>query len=240
MTNSSPSDSAMPLEEQLVAYLDGELDTEGSRRIEELLVADPEVRRRLQAMERTWELLDELDEAPPGDQFTHTTLEMVAVAARKEVEQTLAGAPRRRRRQRWLIGGGLLAAALAGFSCRYLLGHAVRSPTAAGPARAGGSGRLPADRQFRVSSSCSIKEKLFSGESDATPRGAPSKAEVPVGERRQLIERMSPSEKEDLRLLQDRFAALNPDRQQQLRRLHEELQHAPNAAAPPPDHAALL
>ena len=39
----------------------------GSRRIEEVLAADPEVRRRLQAMERTWELLDELEEAPAGE-----------------------------------------------------------------------------------------------------------------------------------------------------------------------------
>src|SRR3972149_1096545 len=103
------------LEEQLVAYLDGELDAQSSRQIEELLASDPEVRLKLQRLERTWELLDELETTPAGEKFTRTTLEMVALAAQEDVQKTLDEAPRRRRR-RWLVGGvGLLAAGLAGF-----------------------------------------------------------------------------------------------------------------------------
>ena len=113
--NDDPSAVAAALDEQLVAYLDGELDAESGRRIEALLASDPEVRRRLQSLERTWDLLDQLDTAPVGEPFTHTTLEMVAVAARDDVEHDRAEAPRRRRRRRLAIGGGLLAAAAAGF-----------------------------------------------------------------------------------------------------------------------------
>ena len=73
---------------------------ESSRRIEALLASDPEVRRRLQALERTWDLLDELDAAPVGEPFTQTTLEMVAVAARQDV------GTRARPRPRGAAGGG--------------------------------------------------------------------------------------------------------------------------------------
>ena len=110
-----PTIATAPLDEELVAYLDGELDAENGRRIEALLASDPEVRRRLQSLERTWDLLDELDAAPAGEPFTQTTLEMVAIAARQEAEQDKADAPRRRRQ--WLLvrGASFLAAAAAGF-----------------------------------------------------------------------------------------------------------------------------
>ena len=103
------------IREQLVAYLDGELDAESSRRIEELLANDPRVRAALQGLDRTWELLDELDTPPVREGFTHTTLEMVAVAAAKDAQQARSEAPRRRRQRRLLVLAGLLWAGLAGF-----------------------------------------------------------------------------------------------------------------------------
>ena len=113
--NTDTGATQTPLEEELVAYLDGELDDPSSRRIEQLLAADPKVRGTLQGLDRTWHLLDELDRASPDEGFTRTTLEMVAVAAEGDVSMQQTEVPRRRRR-RWLIGGcALLAAAAAGF-----------------------------------------------------------------------------------------------------------------------------
>jgi len=110
-----PANVEISLEEQLVAYLDGELDTTASRRIEELLAADPKVRLTLQQLDRTWQLLGALDATPVDERFTQSTLEMVTVAAAHEVEQSRAQAPRRRRR-RWLLAAASVAAAgLAGF-----------------------------------------------------------------------------------------------------------------------------
>jgi anti-sigma factor RsiW len=103
------------LEEQLVAYLDGELDAEDRRRLEERLAAEPEVREALNRLERTWDMLDELGSTPVGEGFTRTTLEMVTVAAEEEVKQELAAAPVRRRRRWWLACAGMLVAASAGF-----------------------------------------------------------------------------------------------------------------------------
>ena len=108
------SDTGVALDEQLVAYLDGELDAESSRRIEALLASDADVRRRLQSLERTWDLLDELDAAPVGEPFTQTTLEMVTVAAGEDAARDQAEAPRRRRRRLLTAGGGLLAMAAVG------------------------------------------------------------------------------------------------------------------------------
>jgi len=110
-----PDDSGRSIDEQLVAYLDGELDAEAGRRVEEALATDRRLRRTLQGLDRTWELLDELDTAEVPESFTQTTLEMVTVAAAEDVRESLTEAPRRRRR-RWVIaGGGLVAAALVGF-----------------------------------------------------------------------------------------------------------------------------
>ena len=85
---SDPHDQLDPaIQEQLVAYLDGELDADASRRVEEWLANDPRVRAALQRLDRTWELLDELETPLVRDGFTQTTLEMVAVAAAKDVER---------------------------------------------------------------------------------------------------------------------------------------------------------
>jgi anti-sigma factor RsiW len=107
----------MPHEEDLVAYLDGELDGESSRRIEELLSAHPSLRLTLQQLDRTWELLDTLDKPQPAERFTRSTLEMVTAAAVEDVEEGRTPAARRRRTA--LAGASLLAAALAGFLAVY-------------------------------------------------------------------------------------------------------------------------
>ncbi len=118
-----PDSADQPLEEELVAYLDGELDAEASRGIEDRLAADPEVRQTLHRLDRTWEMLDELDPPQVAERFTQTTLEIVAESAEEEVRRSRAEAPRRRRR-RWAVAtAGLLAAGLAGF-----LGVALFAP----------------------------------------------------------------------------------------------------------------
>ena len=109
------------LDEQLVSYLDGELDTESCRRIEELLAIDPEVRQKLHWLEQTWEVLDELDATPVGDDFTRTTLEMVAVAAAEDVRKGREEAPRHRRRMWLLTIGAMLAACVTGYASVVLI-----------------------------------------------------------------------------------------------------------------------
>ena len=61
-----PVNDEAQLREELVAYLDGELDGEQSRRIEQRAAAEPEARRMLQELDRAWHMLDELDYRPPA------------------------------------------------------------------------------------------------------------------------------------------------------------------------------
>lgn len=110
-----PEPEPSEMREQLVAYLDGELDTEATRRIEELLGSSPELSQELRQLERTWDLLDRLPKAEIDPIFTKSTIEMVALAEEAQVEEEKAAQPRRRRRARLLGGAALVVACLAGF-----------------------------------------------------------------------------------------------------------------------------
>ena len=100
----------------LVAYLDGELDAEQTRAVEERLSQDSGFRRQLRELQRAWDLLDHLPTADVDDSFTRTTIAMVAVSASDDVERV---AVRRGRRKRWLWWTGAAAAATA-FAAGYI------------------------------------------------------------------------------------------------------------------------
>lgn len=65
------------IEEQLTAYLDGELSAEEASRIENRLVDDEGLRVRLAELRKAYDLLDELPETPHNQRFTRSTLELV-------------------------------------------------------------------------------------------------------------------------------------------------------------------
>ncbi|MFN9717365.1 MAG: anti-sigma factor family protein, partial [Planctomycetota bacterium] len=59
---------------ELVAYLDGELDEHACESVERQLVANPGLRRYAETLDRTWQLLDSLGDAPASGAFTQKTL----------------------------------------------------------------------------------------------------------------------------------------------------------------------
>ena len=109
------TDGPESLNEQLVAYLDGELDDEASRRIEERLTSDSTLRDQLGRLERTWDALDKLERVEVDEDFTRTTIEMVALVAEKERQQEEQLRPVRERRRLLIGSAGLLSACLAGY-----------------------------------------------------------------------------------------------------------------------------
>lgn len=118
MTNDqSPEPSE--LQQELTAYLDGELDAQAVKQIEERLGRDPDYQAELQRLERAWDLLDRLPRASVNETFTKTTMEMVAVAASEDAAAAQLDLPRRHRRQQMMGGLGLVAAGLVGF----VVGH---------------------------------------------------------------------------------------------------------------------
>ena len=101
--------------ENLVSYLDGELDEEAARTLEARLNLDPKARSEAEALQQAWSLLDYLPKAEPSPTFTHRTLERLAL-------QT--GDIQRRGWPRWQVGltwaAAVLLAAGAGFGAAAL------------------------------------------------------------------------------------------------------------------------
>ncbi|MEE8450366.1 MAG: DUF3106 domain-containing protein [Thermoguttaceae bacterium] len=226
-TNAEPS-----LEEQLVAYLDGELDAEVSHQIEELLLTEPEVRQTLQRLDRTWDLLDELDRPQLDDRFTRSTLEMVTVAATKDVKEAWADAPRRRRRRWALTGLGLLVAGLAGFAAvAWWASDRNRQLVHDLPILLDlDSYRQIEDIEFlrmlRDEGLFAETDPLGPGDTDAfVGLDTVGLAQDPTTAR-QTIELMSPNEQEQLGRRHERFESLPSDEQQKIREFYDRLEQA--------------
>ena len=75
--------------EDLVAYLDGELDGEQSRAIDQALVGSPVARHEVEMLTRTWEMLDLLPAEKAPETFTHTTMQTVLLEEKTEPSVSL-------------------------------------------------------------------------------------------------------------------------------------------------------
>ncbi|MFP6763901.1 MAG: hypothetical protein VB858_09790 [Planctomycetaceae bacterium] len=67
--------------EDLVAYLDGELNDQAAANVEKTLAADAGARQNVENMTRTWELLDLLPEVRTSQNFTEKTLTVIQAKA---------------------------------------------------------------------------------------------------------------------------------------------------------------
>ena len=90
---------------QLVAYLDGELSAQEANAVEQRLAEDDGYREHLRQLQQSWDLLDSLPQPTLNENFTQSTVEMVAVAAREEVNEQL-GRDSWKQKSGWLIGIG--------------------------------------------------------------------------------------------------------------------------------------
>ncbi len=238
-----PSDQ---LDEELVAYLDGELESQAAQRLETMLATDERARQRLSQLAVSWDLLDQLPRATVDDLFTRTTVEMVAVAAEDEIAQSSAAAPAReatpmaRRWRRHLVGRGSRIR-------RHRPDHA-RSERSAAAQSAGRreSGFVSIRRRCRTAQKVGCirsvldgfdRSKLFRPDSPAgaapaaTPL-APQPTNVPrtISERRAWIAALSPDRKLELNGDLEKFVALSPSEKQALLGIDDYLQANPEQA----------
>jgi hypothetical protein len=102
------------LSDQLIAYLDGELDADSRHQIEEHLSNNVRLRQRLKELQQTWDLLDELPRDQVDDNFAKSTVEMVAIQAESDV------AAQARQAGKWKAYG--LAVAFAGVGASLATG----------------------------------------------------------------------------------------------------------------------
>src|SRR5436190_11600241 len=93
--------------ENLIAYLDGELEGEAARVLEAKLSLDPAARAEADSLKRTYDLLDFLPRPEPSPNFTNKT--MSRIAPLKTASRSLA-LPRRVPWRLVLAGAGWAAA----------------------------------------------------------------------------------------------------------------------------------
>ena len=80
--------------EELVAYLDGELPDEAASRVEKSLVDDPAVRRDVEQLTKTFDLLDLLPASQASDGFAAKTLTAIRTqSSEPKAESTDNDAP---------------------------------------------------------------------------------------------------------------------------------------------------
>src|SRR5256885_9844110 len=84
------------IDEEIVAYWDGELDPEPEARVARRLSDDPAYRLRLNQLQQAWDLLDKLRGTEADDEFTASTVAMVAVQAGHEAKSQQLRAVRQR------------------------------------------------------------------------------------------------------------------------------------------------
>jgi hypothetical protein len=114
------------LDEQLTAYLDGELSSEESHDLEQRLIDDESLRMRLAELRKSYELLDELPETPYDQRFTQSTIEHIIRDVRGVQPAEVLPAPTMlpvgwlSKNSRFLIGlvGVAVAAMVAAFLIR--------------------------------------------------------------------------------------------------------------------------
>jgi anti-sigma factor RsiW len=105
-------------DDELVAYLDGELDAEATRRIEQRLAQDPVARQRLRELQSSWDLMDILPRAEVSNGFTQTTVAMIALQEAESV--AVARKPIAKRLSAWVLStAGVVAAGILGFALVY-------------------------------------------------------------------------------------------------------------------------
>lgn len=110
MSDENNAQGQSTMVDELVAYLDGELDTEANRRIERRLSQNAVYRQQLRVLQQSWDLLDHLPRADVDESFTESTIAMVALRASDENRQTATSAARK---NRLLWASSIVCAALA-------------------------------------------------------------------------------------------------------------------------------
>lgn len=119
MAASDELDDVDPIDEELVAYLDDEIEPGERLRVERRLADDAAYRDRLRRLQQAWDALDALPHSSLGDAFTSSTMTMVVA----EQEQATTQAVRQlktRHSRRWLVlAVSTLVATALGFVLVY-------------------------------------------------------------------------------------------------------------------------
>ena len=100
---------------EVTAYLDGELDGGAARSVEAKLNRDAAMRAEVDALQKTWEMLDYLPQPEPSTTFTSRTLERISVLRPVSAQPAVPGVVR----YPWVFAVGWAAAVLIAASLGF-------------------------------------------------------------------------------------------------------------------------
>lgn len=103
-------------DEEIVAYLDGELDAASAAQVERRMAEDSQYGQRVRDLERAWDALDALQRAEADDGFTRSTVEIVALRAGEDVQQQKSSGALRQR----MVWAAATILALASSAAGYI------------------------------------------------------------------------------------------------------------------------
>jgi anti-sigma factor RsiW len=119
MTNNNPLAETTAMDEEIVAYLDGELDSVAEAQVVRKLSEDAAYRARLSQLQHAWDLLDNLRGSEADDEFTASTVAMVAVHAEQESKSQYMRVVRQRGLTWLAIAAVILLSTSAGYYISY-------------------------------------------------------------------------------------------------------------------------
>jgi len=218
-----------PLDEQLTAYLDGELPPEEARALEQRLARDVTVRERLRELAGAWDLLDNLPRSTVDENFAKTTVAMVAVAAKEDLAELQTTAPRHKRQQ-WLSRAvGIVAALILGYS-GFTWFWPDPNQTLLSNLSLVQNWQLYQEADSIEFLNQLDRAGLFWSENTGNPDHLAMLVPPTNEERTMYVNHLSESQRTELRRKQETFNKLDATEQIQLRELDLTLQTAPNSA----------
>ncbi len=230
MSENNPSTDTHEIENDLVAYLDGELDATATARVERELSENAEYRRKLHSLQLAWDLMDTLPRADVDESFTRSTVEMVAVSTAEDVREAEQQMTKRQHRWWIAVAATCLLSAVMGYGA---LATILGDPNA----------DLLADLSlyqrfdlYRHAGTVDFVKQLHNqdwlGEQpdeDVIQQELARLAPIDnPAAGRQRVKGMSTAEKESLRQRMETFSKLPPREQTHLRQLHQELSRPDN------------
>ena len=121
------SDQTEPDVELLVAYLDGEMDTQGVRQVEDRLSVEPDLREKMASLEQTWNMLGELESVPVDKELVRSTMEVVTLTIEKELGDDEKKVEQRKLYDRLILAAILIMFGVIGYQLAALVGVHVQN-----------------------------------------------------------------------------------------------------------------
>ena len=117
--------------EVLVAYLDGELDAQDVRQMEDRLASEPDLREKMTSLEQTWNMLNELETVSADKELVRSTMEVVTLTIEKELSDDEKQIEKRKWFDRLILLATVLMFGVIGYQLAALVGIRMKKQFAA-------------------------------------------------------------------------------------------------------------